>query len=231
MTRHSEVLRSKIDLLLPQLTATARRLWSSPRLDELYPEYLCMMHTAIRSTVPLMECALERSRQLAGHDPVAPALVTYLARHIREEAGHDEWLRQDLAALGRDPDEPLRRLPDGAVANLVGAQYYWIRHYHPVCLLGHVAVLEGNPPSRELPAEIMRRTGFPQAAFRTLERHAALDVRHRDELMRTIDDLPLTPQLNTAMGLSALHSVDAANRALTAVIDARHIPVPATAEA
>ncbi|MEI5097513.1 iron-containing redox enzyme family protein [Streptomyces sp. PmtG] len=227
MTRHSRVLLSKIGLLLPRLVATSKDLWNSPRLPEIYPEYLCMLHTAIRSTVPLMECALQEARDRAEDDPVAEHLVGYLTRHIREEQGHDEWLRQDLEALGHDPREPLRRLPDASVANLVGAQYYWIRHYHPACLLGHIAVLEGNPPARELTAELMRRTGFPRTAFRTLERHAALDVRHRAELLRTLDQLPLTRDLATAIGLSALHSVDAADTALRAVLASR--PAPALA--
>ncbi|EFL22545.1 conserved hypothetical protein [Streptomyces himastatinicus ATCC 53653] len=229
MTRHSQALRAKTGLLLPQLMATTRRLWNSPRLNELYPEYLCMLHSSIRSTVPLMERAVARCRELADDDPVAQALVPYFTRHIREEQGHDEWLRQDLAAIGCDPDEPLRRLPTASVANLVGAQYYWIQHYHPACLLGHIAVLEGNPPSTELVPELMRRTGFPRTGFRTLERHAALDIKHRDELMRTLDEAPLTPELVTAIGLSALHSIDAANNALATVLDAH--PAMTTANA
>jgi len=229
--RHSRVLLAKVELLLPRLAATSRELWDSPRLRDLYPEYLCMLHTAIRSTVPLMECALEEAEKRAGDDPAADVLATYLTRHIREEQGHDEWLRQDLEALGFDPQEPLRRVPEASVANLVGAQYYWIRHYHPVCLLGHIAVLEGNPPSPGLVDELTRRTGYPRAGFRTLERHAALDVKHRDELLRTIDEMPLTHDLATAVGLSALHSVDAADAALRAVLASRRAPAPAVTRA
>ncbi|ATL32011.1 iron-containing redox enzyme family protein [Streptomyces formicae] len=230
-TRHSRVLLAKIDLLLPRLAETSQELWNSQRLRELYPEYLCMLHTAIRSTVPLMECALEEAENRAADDPAAEVLVTYLTRHIREEQGHDEWLRQDLEALGHDPQEPLRRVPAASVANLVGAQYYWIRHYHPACLLGHIAVLEGNPPSPHLVDELMRRTGFPRSGFRTLERHAALDVKHRDEILRTIDGMPLTHDLATAVGLSALHSVDAADTALRAVLASRRAPALATTQA
>ncbi|MEV0122534.1 iron-containing redox enzyme family protein [Streptomyces sp. NPDC050703] len=229
-TRHSRVLLAKVELLLPRLAATSRELWDSPRLRDLYPEYLCMLHTAIRSTVPLMECALEEAEKRTG-DPAADVLATYLTRHIREEQGHDEWLRQDLDALGFDPREPLRRVPEAAVANLVGAQYYWIRHYHPACLLGHIAVLEGNPPAPGLVDELMRRTGYPRTGFRTLERHAALDVKHREELLRTIDGMPLTHDLATAVGLSALHSVDAADAALRAVLASRRAPVPAATRA
>lgn len=221
---NSAQLRAKIELLMPNLYTLSGRLWNSPDLRELYPRYLCALHTAIRATVPLMELALERSRLLAATDPVAAGTADYLTRHIREERGHDEWLRQDLAAIGSDPDEPLRGMPGTAVANLVGAQYYWIRHHHPVCLLGHIAVLEGYPPSPDLGRVLAERTGFPADGFRTLHRHAALDVRHRDELMRTIDRLPLTAEHRSALGVSALHTL----RATAELFEDILAPVPAS---
>ncbi|MET9622712.1 iron-containing redox enzyme family protein [Streptomyces sp. NPDC006464] len=172
-----------------------------------------------------MELALERSLHLADHDPVARGVAAYLRRHIREEQGHDEWVREDLAALGADPDEPLRRLPSPAIANLVGAQYYWIRHYHPVCLLGHIAAVEGYPPPRGFSRKLVDRTGHPPAAFRTLERHAVLDTRHRDELMKTLDGLPLSPAMHAALGLSALHTVDGVTRVIEEVLASKPMPV------
>lgn len=204
------LLRAKIDLVMPEFRAVSGRLWGVPRVAELYPDYLCVLHSMVRSTIPLMEAALARSRELAADgDPVAERLVPYWDRHIREETGHDEWLREDLAAIGRDPDEPLRRLPGATAATLVGAQYYWLFHYHPVCLLGHIAVVEGNPPTREVARLLSERSGLPVSGFRTLARHAALDVKHRDDLLRLIDSLPLTDAQHTALGLSALHTMDA----------------------
>lgn len=207
MTTPSARLRAKIGMALPIFHAPTRRLWSSPDLASYYPEYLVLMHTMIRATVPLMEVAVEQAHRLADHDPVAAGVETYLTRHIREEAGHDEWLRQDLDAIGHDPDQPLSVLPRPSTAALVGSQYYWVRHYHPVCLLGHIAVLEGYPPDPRLADLIMERTGYPRTGLRTLIRHAALDRRHRDELMETIDGLPLTAEHDAAMGVSALHTV------------------------
>jgi Iron-containing redox enzyme len=207
--RGSSVLVSKIELLMPRLYSLASQVWNSPNVRELYPRYLCLLHGAIRATVPLMELALERSRALAPTDPVAEGTAAYLSKHIREEQDHDEWVRQDLAAIGRDPDEPLRTMPGTSVANLVGAQYYWIRHHHPVCLLGHIAVLEGYPPAPTFAALLQQRTGYPAEGFRTLHRHSALDVRHRDELMRTLDLLPLTAEYHSALGVSALHTAHA----------------------
>ncbi|TDD14803.1 iron-containing redox enzyme family protein [Nonomuraea diastatica] len=215
MSSHSARLRAKIEMALPAFHGRTRRLWSSPDLKALYPEYLIMMHTLIRATVPLMETAIDQAGRLPADDPVAAGLRAYLTKHIREEQGHDDWLRQDLAALGRDPDEPLRAIPMTSVADLVGSQYYWVRHYHPVCLLGHVAVLEGYPPDPRLVDHIVDLTGFPRSAMRTLIRHAALDVRHRDELVAAIDSLPLTATHTVAMGVSALHTV----QGMAAVID------------
>ncbi|MGW7131323.1 iron-containing redox enzyme family protein [Streptomyces bobili] len=171
-----------------------------------------------------MEHALHRSLQLAAGDPVARGVAVYLKKHIREEQGHDEWVREDLAAIGFDPDEPLRRLPSPAVAALVGAQYYWVSHYHPVCLLGHIAVLEGYPPARGLSTHLAKRTGYPSAGFRTLERHAALDVHHRNELMQTLDGLPISPQLQAALGVSAMHTVRDGTRVIEEVLATQNSP-------
>lgn len=200
-------LRMKLDLAYPALRASAEQLWCSPRIDELYPEYLRTMHTIVRSAVPLLEAAAGRARTLAPDDEVAAALADYLAHHADEERGHDGWLLEDLEATGGDRDEALRRVPSARVATLVGAQYYWLRHYHPVTLLGHMAVVEGYPPQPGFSERLRELTGYPKDAFRALSRHERLDINHRRELYETIDALPLGPQHKRALGISALHTV------------------------
>ena len=223
---NSEVLRVKIDLLIPRFWTLTARLWQSANVAELYPRYLCVLHGAIRATVPLMDLALERAEALADTDPVAAGLARYLVRHRREEMGHDIWVREDLAAIGQDPDELLSAMPGPAVANLVGAQYYWIRHHHPIALLGHIAVLEGYPPSPELAGVLQARTGYPAEGFRTLRRHTVLDVRHRDELMQTVDALPLRPEHHTAIGVSALHTLQGAMDLFEVLLASEPAPAP-----
>jgi hypothetical protein len=68
--------------------------------------------------------------------------MPYLERHIEEERHHDEWTLDDLAAVGIEPAQTLAIRPTANVAALVGAQYYWILHHHPVALLGYMATLE-----------------------------------------------------------------------------------------
>ncbi len=194
-------LAAKIDLAYPALAQASQRLWASPQVAELYPRYLVTMHGVVRSATPLMDAALEQARRLAPDDPVAAALVPYLVHHAPEEAGHERWILEDLRALGADPDEPARRVPPASVATLVGAQYYWLRHHHPVALLGHMAVIEGHPPQPGFAGRLRRATDLPADAFRTIARHEQLDTSHARELVEVIDSLPLCAEHETMMGI------------------------------
>jgi hypothetical protein len=204
----SQQLRFKIQMVLPEMAATARTFWRHPRLAELYPDFLGVMHGLVRASVPLMEAALARSRAMAATDSVSAAIAPYFEHHIPEERGHDDWILGDLRVLGIDPEAMLRRPPSVTVAEMVGAQYYWINHYHPVALLGYIAVIEGYPPSLDGIADAIARTGYPPEAFRTLAKHARLDVRHRDDLNRLLDQLPLAPEHEAVLGISALRTAD-----------------------
>jgi pyrroloquinoline quinone (PQQ) biosynthesis protein C len=185
----------------------------------LWPAYLIQQHEIIRATVPLTEAALTRSRGLLDTDPLAAPLSSYLEEHVEEELHHDETLLDDIEVLGVDRASVVARMPSPAVAALVGAQYYWILHYHPVAFLGFVALMEGHPPTPELIETLIARTGFPREAFRTYIEHGELDPGHRDHLDRTIDSLALTREHESALGLSAIASAGLAARALAELLD------------
>ncbi|MBB2910542.1 hypothetical protein FHS43_001805 [Streptosporangium becharense] len=205
MTPPSTVLRAKIGLTGHALRNAGSALWHAPDPRRRYRDYLCAMHMVIRASVPLLRAASARCAELG-----ETRLAGYLDRHAAEEAEHDDWLRGDLALVEPAAEELLRRTPPPSVAGLVGAQYYWVLHHHPVALLGYIAVLEGEAPSRALLEHVERRTGYPRAAFGTLWRHAALDPGHRDDLDRMLDDLAPAPERQAAVGTSALHTVHAA---------------------
>jgi hypothetical protein len=211
-------LRRKLRLVVPPLAAAGERLIAHARVRDLYPEYLFTSHCVIRASVPLMETARDRARAEADRDPVCARIAPYLEEHITEEADHDAWLLDDLEVVGRPRAQVLARPPVPTVAALVGAQYYWVLHHHPVALLGYIGLLEGFPPSPQMIAELRARTGYPEDAFRTLVAHAELDPRHGDELFALVDTLPLTPEQSAVMGLSAMHSVQMYARALDDVI-------------
>jgi hypothetical protein len=229
---NSRRLRQQIEWVLPELTAATAAVVMHPHLRELYPEFLITVHQMIRATVPLMRTALRRCRELEDTDPVAAAMVPYLAQHIKEELHHDDWLLEDLEFLGVPGAGVLRRMPSPAVASLIGAHYYWIHHHHPVAKLGQIAVMEGYPPTVELIGLLAARTGYPRPAFRTLEKHCHLDANHRDDFDQALDRMPLREEHHAILETSALHTVRLAARAYrdvvhwTAGADTQDPPIP-----
>jgi hypothetical protein len=204
---HSQRLRQKIELLLPEAAAVTAELADHPHFRELYPELLVNVHQGMRASVALLQTAAARCRALEGADPVAAALAPYYARHVKEE-DHDYWALEDLEVLGVPRAEVLRRMPSPTVASMIGAQYYWVLHHHPVAMLGDMMVREGYPSSPAAVEALIARTGYPRAAFRTMERHSRLDLHHRDDLVELLDGLPLQEEHHAIMGVSALHTLD-----------------------
>ena len=202
-------VRSGVSAALRQKIAFARgpstvRFWTRPDLREVFPEFLFLTHCIIRASVPLMETATRVSSARGTLDPVASRLAEYFGHHVTEEAAHDEWLLDDMEALGSERNQILARIPPPEVAEVVGAQYYWLHHSDPVALLGYVAVLEGDPPREDELESAAGRTGLPHDAFRTFISHARLDPNHKQELDDFIDSLPLTDAQQNLLAVSAL---------------------------
>jgi hypothetical protein len=189
----STQLRMKLDLAAPSLHRAMNAMWKSAGLRERYLDYLEVMHAVIRASVPMMQDAALCCTALT-EDPIAPALAEYFATHITEELHHDEWLLQDLAAAGREPALVVSELPSVAVARLVGPQYYWLRHHHPISLLGYIAVMEGNSPPHWLSDRLASATGLPSVAFpgqrATDAQLAASNLRQRAEHGRQLHSPP-----------------------------------------
>ena len=190
-----------------------------PRIAELWPVYLIRTHLIIRATVPLMESAAGRARELAEADPVAAGVASYLEVHGEEERDHDEWLLDDLELIGVDRTTVLARLPSPMIAALVGSQYYWALHCHPVAVLGYISLMEGFPPPADLIEDLIARTGYPREAFRTYAEHGELDPHHREELDEAIDSLPLTREQEILLGLSAMSSIGFLARSIEEVLE------------
>lgn len=209
---HSKRLRAKIRLLRGEMDAVAETLWNHPNLREIYPEFLFRNHSVIRSSVPLMKAAAEECERRLERDPLAPGMLEYFRHHIPEETGHDDWVLDDLETLGFRRQDVLKRIPPPSAAALVGAQYYWIRHVHPVALLGFIAVLEGTPPDVQFFEATADRIGVPRKAFSNLLLHGKLDPQHRDDLNTALDALPLTERDHALMGISAFQTINLLTR-------------------
>jgi hypothetical protein len=216
---HSRRLRNKIRIARQDLDSVATSLWTHPSLPQIYPEFLFRNHAVIRASVPLMEAAATSCESYARSDPLAAGIFRYLTHHIPEEAHHDDWLLEDLELLGIPRRDVLARIPPPAVAALVGAQYYWIKHFHPVALLGFIAVLEGTPPEVQYFEQTADRAGIPRAAFSNLLRHGKLDPRHRDDLDHALDALPLTEDRHALLGISAFQTIQLLTRVVGEILE------------
>jgi hypothetical protein len=215
-------LRRKIELVLHEYAAPGRLLLAHARPAEIYPAYLARLYYLPATAAALMEAACQRAAALDDPHGVAAGLVPYLEQHIEEERHGEEpgaGVLQDLQAAGFDT-QALRRAPaPPLIAALVGAQYFWIFHAHPVALLGYLEVVEGFHPRRESVERLMERTGLPPAAFSQLLEHAELDLKHSQELDALIDALPLTAQHEQLLALSAFQSVALLTEALLEVVE------------
>jgi Iron-containing redox enzyme len=196
-SNHSPFFSGYIRSLLEQVTNTSE---SIPAKDvrKWYVNEMIKMYSIMRASVPLMAKA-----ELESVSKDIPELTEYYNRHIQEEMHHDEWLLDDLESIGIDP-ERVKKSTTGK--ELVGTQYYFIYHQHPVSLMGYIAFLEGNPPKVEAIDRLQKLTKFPDTAFRVMRKHSTLDIHHKKELDDTLDSLPLTEQYKEWIAANAVYS-------------------------
>jgi hypothetical protein len=235
LVRHSELLRLKIHLAESQLGQASDSIVHHVDVAQLYPQVLFRTHCVARASAPLMQAALDEARRRVS-DPVCAGICDYLVQHIVEEREHAAWIEEDFACLGTSAMELARRIPPANIACAVGAHYYWIKHFHPVAVLGYIAVLEGAAPRLSWVENLMARTKLPAQAFRTLKIHALVDIEHATELDALLDRLPLQQVHHDLLRESAFLTIDALSRELVDVVrrherDAARRRIPTTQDA
>jgi hypothetical protein len=215
----SKQIHLKRRLTSARLREASKRLWESRDISELYPAMLFCIHSMARASVPLMKAAVDRLQAMTAVDPISAPLIGYFVRQIPQETGHDNWLVEDLEALGLSRERIMARMPPPTVAALVGAQYYWIFHHHPVALLGYILVVESEPPSVELVERTVAETGLPREAFRSFFRHAVLEPAHNDALDGLLDSLPLSREQQGLIGVSVIQTSNMIARAAEEILE------------
>ncbi|MYN13142.1 biliverdin-producing heme oxygenase [Pusillimonas sp. TS35] len=154
------------------------------------PSYIAFLREAyhhVSQTVPLMHACRARIPQRLGW------LHAALDEYADEEIGHDEWILNDLRALGQDADAVRRAGPGPDTEIMVSYAYDTIARKNPMGFFGMVHVLEGTSVALALNAadQIQRSLNLPANAFSYLRSHGALDVGHTAhfaELMNRLDD-------------------------------------------
>lgn len=188
-----------------QTRALGRAFWAREDMADRYPNYLFHLHDSIRASADLLETAADLC-DATPQDPVCARLGPYFRLHAAEEHGHDQWVLQDLEALGVPREQTLARIPSAWAASLVGAYHYWVRYAHPVALMGYLIGLEWTSPRLAFIEGIGARGGVPMEAFTCALNHARLDPGHRAEMEQVLDDLSLDPGQEALLGLSLLHA-------------------------
>jgi heme oxygenase len=182
--------------LLTETAAARAELLSTPIIQGALagrvsrPSYIAFLREAyhhVRHTVPLLQATQ------ASLPPHHAWLRGPLDEYIEEEAGHDEWILNDIAACGGDAEAVRHGLPGHATEVMVAYAYDTIARGNPLGFFGMVHVLEGTSVSLALLAAdaIQRPLGLPDSAFSYLRSHGTLDqehVQHFARLMDRIDD-------------------------------------------
>jgi len=198
-------LTDKLSFISERAFATNRDFQAHPHLDKLCPDYIYAGYCVATATVPLMEEAI-RCAKLLPDDPICKPLIEYLEQHIKEERGHDEWYIRDLAHLGMSREDVLGRIHPCNSTAMIGSQYYWIRHHHPVAFMGYLASIETYPPTVEYVNHLIKSSGLPAEGFDTLMKHAELDIHHRKDIINLMNTLPLTKAHKAMIEMSSFQT-------------------------
>jgi len=214
---------------LLELTADARRsLIATPiiqgvlaRGEVSLPSYLAFLREAyhhVRHTVPLLQAAK------AALPPHHAWLREPLDDYVAEEAGHDEWILDDIRACGGDADAVRRGAPGHATEVMVAYAYDTIARGNPLGFFGMVHVLEGTSVALALAAAdaIQKPLALPDAAFSYLRSHGTLDREHTAHFARLMDRID-----DAADQAAIVHAARAFYRLYGDVF--RGLPLPAAA--
>ncbi|MEH6822789.1 MAG: iron-containing redox enzyme family protein [Motiliproteus sp.] len=114
-----------------------------------------------------------------------PALIEY----INEEAGHEQWVLNDITAAGGDPVDTLEAGPNVETELMLAYAYDSIQRHNALSFLGMVHVLEGTSTALATQAadKIQTSLQLPQNAFSYLNSHGNLDLEHVQFFMQLVN--------------------------------------------
>lgn len=153
------------------------------RLDSgYYSRYLLnVWHYALHSSKVI---SLAGSRLVNSH----PQLASYLFHHAEEEMGHDEWVLDDLIALGWTRDQVARTRATPSCAAMVGYEYYLAGTANAASIFGWLFILEamGDDLGKDIASKLTSIPEF-EGAVKFIEGHGEADVAHTQDLTRMIE--------------------------------------------
>jgi pyrroloquinoline quinone (PQQ) biosynthesis protein C len=128
-------------------------------------------------------------------DAVHVALRKEFDHHAHEETGHEQWVLDDIRAIGGDVEAAIRTEPCLAVRLYVASGQITLASQRPLGILGVGYVLEGisEKLGTRMAVNLVERSGIPNIAKAVsfLASHGDADVGHVAEArsrLRSIDD-------------------------------------------
>ena len=184
--------------LVENSDASRRAIETSPKVHSMmqkgltlaeYRAFLHDLYHIVWHFCPIMAAAAARC------DDRLRNIRYELYERIEEEKGHENWVLEDIDAVGGDVARASKAAPSAPVQAMIGYNYYAAERVHPCSVLGMLYVLEvvasvyGGKVADSIARAIGRDTGA--GGFRFLSSHATMDADHMAKLnvlLKTIDD-------------------------------------------
>jgi pyrroloquinoline quinone (PQQ) biosynthesis protein C len=131
-------------------------------------------------------CAAAASRLTDQHR----ALRYFLYDHMQEESGHEQWVVNDLRAIGASSEQLETHVVSPFTLAMNGYNYCTVDRGHPVSVLGMLYTFEviasvyGGPFASAV-KEALLLDGDTGVTF--INSHATMDVKHMVELRKILD--------------------------------------------
>jgi len=151
---------------------------------ERYRQFLLELYHVVWHFNPV--CAAAASRLDDGLRDVR----YFLYEHMHEESGHEQWVLNDLDAVGVPEAQARAHAPSPWTLGLVGYNYWAVERRHPASALGMLYALEviasvyGGPFASAIQESLLLE-GERGVSF--VASHATMDAQHMAELRAVLD--------------------------------------------
>ena len=153
---------------------------------EAYLEFLEQLYHVVWHFCPTMAAAAAR----CGDDR---RILRYALYHqIDEEKGHEEWVLNDVDAMGGDREAVKNGIPAAPIQAMIGFNYYASEHQNPAAVFGMIHVLEEVAASfaSQAARKIAEAVGVPgPEGFTFLQSHGDMDQDHVAEFKELVEQV------------------------------------------
>lgn len=155
--------------------------------------YMVQTYHYVSFACPLME------HMLGMRDRLPSQMASYLEQNLVEEAGHEQWVLDDLERLGLDRTSVQLSRPLRQTASFVGSQYFWAEEANPAVCFGYMFTLERTASTpeghRAAVVSLSERLGIEMEALSNYSRHGELDFEHQEDKIKLLNTVSLDDRI------------------------------------